>query len=289
MKCEVIIDASVEEVAAYHFLLMSRKFIKLTSGRTIIRDAIKNNDHSNDFLNVIDHGFNVRRKYLMRQIWEKVDDVSGKIIIAFDDIKSSKLLDKYDAAKLNYTKALSTGLYEFEPASADGTFFKKTKLTYISQVNVGGNVPHQVVEMGAAGFFTSFIAIRKLYCKDYEIDLARREALLVKLRDSADEYEGLEEKSVIKIEEAKTAFRNFERAMGKRVMIETNNDFVSAVGRKVHGHVWYKLITFVRCDEQEALAFFLDVLSRSMLSEIDVEGEKAILEVSESEAEFEKQ
>ena len=69
--------------------------------------------------------------------------------------------------------------------------------------------------------------------------------------------------------------------MGKRVTIETSNEFVTAVGRKVKGQFWCKLSTTVRCGGNEALAFLLDVKSRSLLTKRNVEGEMAIFEVSE--------
>ena len=70
VKCEVIIDASVEEVAAFSFLFMSRyrvKRVNLTN--TIIREAAVNNNHSFDFHTVIDVGFSLSpRRFLNKHI-----------------------------------------------------------------------------------------------------------------------------------------------------------------------------------------------------------------------------
>ena len=128
-----------------------------------------------------------------------------------------------------------------------------------------------------------------MFDKDYEIDKARREALLVKLRVIADEKREPKGEDLKNIEKAKQIFQDFERAAGKRVTVETGSDFVRGVGQKVQGNLWCKLSTTVRCGGEEALAFLLDVESRSLLTKSDVDGEKVISEVRQAmEILFEK-
>ena len=105
IKCEVIIDATVEEVAAYHFLLMSRRQLRLVNkASTIIRRTLTNSHHSLDYYMVRDFGFAVTpRRWLSRQVWKK--DENGNIIHAFDDIESSKLLTESERANQNYVTA----------------------------------------------------------------------------------------------------------------------------------------------------------------------------------------
>ena len=281
MKCEVIIDASVEEVAAYHFLFMSRENVKLNIREgVLVQQTLLNNNHSFDYLHVQPiGGFGLKnRRWLNRQIWKKNEN--GSIIHAFQDITSSKLLMDDKMTKHDYVNATNVGYYLYEPEGNSDVSNGGTKLTYISQMNLGGIFPRLVVEQGAAGMLSVFADRRKLFSKDYEIDLARREALLVKLQDVTDNKRGLEEGDESKIEGAKNIFRGFESAMGKRVTIETSNEFVAAVGRKVEGQFWCKLSTTVRCGGDEVLAFLLDVKSRSLLTKRDVESEKGIFEVS---------
>ena len=280
MKCEVIIDASVEEIAAYHFLVTSRENVKLNIREgVLVQQILSNNNHSFDYLYVRPiGGFGLKpRRWLNRQIWKKIEN--GSIIHAFQDIESSKLLMGDKMTIHDYVNAINVGYYLYEPVVNSDVSIGGTKLTFINQVSLGGIVPHKVVEQGAAGILSVFADRRKLFSKDYEIDLARREALVVKLQDVTDNKRGLEDEG--KIEGAKNIFRGFEKAVGKRVTIETSNEFVTAVGRKVKGQFWCKLSTTVRCGGDEALAFLLDVKSRSLLTKRDVEGEKAIFEVSE--------
>ena len=281
MKCEVIIDASVEEIAAYHFLVTSRENVKLNIREgVLVQQTLSNNNHSFDYLYVRPiGGFGLKpRRWLTRQIWRKFEN--GSIIHAIQDISSSKLLTDDETTKHNYVNASNIGYYLYEPLGEGGVSNGGTKLTYTSQMSVGGIVPHIVVEQGAAGFLSSFIDVRVLFNKDYEIDLARREALILKLGDAAANKKRLEEEDNVKIEEAKRHYRNFQNAVGKRVTIETSNEFVHVVGRRVEGKFWCMLSTTVRCGGDEALAFLLDVKSRSLLTKRDVEGEKTIFEVS---------
>ena len=85
---------------------------------------------------------------------------------------------------------------------------------------------------------------------------------------------------LISIDGAKDKFRKFKHSLGKKVVMETGDDFVSVVGRKVMKgkKFWCQLNTTVKCGEEEALAFLLDVKSRSLLTKRSDESEKAIFE-----------
>ena len=271
MKCEVVVDASVEEVAAYHFLVMSRRNVKkeIKEG-VLVQETLSNNNHSSDSHFVRSIGYGLRpRRWLNRHIWVKSDG-NGSIIHAFDNIASSELLKMEGTDNINCVNVSSSGYFLHESVSK-GSTFDKTKVTFINQIS---RLP---TDNGTVGFLSTFISTRKFFNKDYEIDLVRREALLVKLQDVTDNKRGLEDEG--KIEGAKNIFRGFKKAVGKRVTIETNNEFVTAVGRKVDGQFWCKLSTTVRCGGDEALAFLLDVKSRSLLTKRDVESEKTIFEV----------
>ena len=92
MKVEVIIDASVEECAAYTFECMSRKRMKINDKKSILmRDAKNHNDYSLDFLSVRDFGFGLRpRRMLLRHVWKRVG--GEKIVHVFEDIKESDVM-----------------------------------------------------------------------------------------------------------------------------------------------------------------------------------------------------
>ena len=186
LKCEVIIDASVEEVAAFSFLFMSRyrvKRVNLTN--TIVREAAVNNNHSFDFLYILDVGFSLSpRRFLNKHIWKKLD--GGKIIQICADIGSSKLLTEGKETAKKRVDASSVSLTMLESIAANNeqaTPSSLTKLTYINQMNFGGAIPHLLVENRATWFLAEFAHWRHFFDKDYEIDLARRKMLMEKIRD----------------------------------------------------------------------------------------------------------
>ena len=117
MKCEVIIDASVEEVAAFNFLFVSRRILRRVdkaNTSTLIYETLANSNHSFDYHTARDLGVALKpRRWLSRQIWRKYEN--GSMIHAFYDIESSKLLSKEEKAKQNYVAASSSGYYLYEP------------------------------------------------------------------------------------------------------------------------------------------------------------------------------
>ena len=66
--------------------------------------------------------------------------------------------------------------------------------------------------------------------------------------------------------------RLFENAEGDTTKMTMSDEFIAVVGRKVEGRVCYNLSTTLRCNGKEALSFLLDVTSRSLLNERDLEG-----------------
>ena len=58
MKCEMIIDASLEEVAAYNYIYKSRERVKLNDKNNVLhRDATNINIHALDLVLLQDYGF----------------------------------------------------------------------------------------------------------------------------------------------------------------------------------------------------------------------------------------
>ena len=262
LKCMVNIDASVEECAAYSFLLMSRKRRRINDRRNVLaRDAKSHNRHSQENLLVRDFGFGTRpRQFLTRHIWKRVG--GGRVVYAIESIEHSNLLPSAASENNKYVRAGVSGLHSFEPITEDST-----KLTFVTQVNLGGNIPHQVVNLSAVGFLSDYIAMRQLFSKDYEIDLKKRRGLLMEKLISTHEHSFVERDE---IERGKLLFNQFRNSEQSKVTVKTDNELVSAVAVEFGGILWCKLSTTVRCGGKEALAFLLSVDSRSLISEHDL-------------------
>jgi len=125
---------------------------------------------------------------------------------------------------------------------------------------------------------------RKRFCRDVEIDSQNRQKLISEIQEAQQDTEVSDEVIDAEREEitrCRHRFKQFSKTRWRRVPIETDSEFVSAVGQQLDaddaeegtggGEVWCKLSTTVRCDPEEALAFLLDVTSRALLTERDVE------------------
>jgi len=269
LKCVVIVDASVEECASYCFTLMSRKRRRINDRRNVLaREAKPHNRHSQDSLIVRDLGFGTRpRQWLSRHIWKRL---GGDIFVyVYESIEHSNLFPSAANENNEFLRVSGTGIVSFEPITKHST-----KLTYVVQLTLGGNIPQQVVDLSAVKSLSDYTAMRKLFSKDYEIDLERRELLVEKL-NSTREHSKVESDE---IERGKLLFKQFRNSEQCKVTVKTDNKLVSAVAIEFGGKAWCRLSTTVRCGGEEALAFLLSVDSRSLMSEQDFEMSEVVTE-----------
>ena len=263
MKCVVKIDTSVEECAAYCFTFMSRNRRRMNDQKNVLaRDAKSHNRHSQDNLIVRDLGFGTRpRQWLTRHVWKRVG--GDKVVYVSESIEYSNLFPSAANENNNHVRA-ATGFFSFEPITE-----LSTKLTYVTRVNLGGFIHLQFVTLSAVGLLSDYIAMRRLFSKDYEIDLERRRGLLAgKLNKNVNEHSKVESDE---IERGKLLFSQFRNSEQSKVTVKTDNKLVSAVAVQFEGKAWCRLSTTVRCGGKEALAFLLSVDSRSLMSEHDLE------------------
>jgi len=260
MKCVVNVDASVEECAAYSFVCMSRKRRRMNDRKNVLaRDAKPRNRHSQDYVLVRDLGFGTRpRKWLARHVWKRVGD---RVVYVSESIKRSNLFPSAASENNKYVQAGVTSFLNFEPITEHSTM-----LTYVTQMNLGGHIPYQVVNLSAVGFLSEFIATRQMFSQDYEIDLERRELLVGKL-NNVNEHSKVESDE---IERGKLLVKQFRNSEQSKVTVKTDNELVSAVAVGFGGKAWCRLSMTVRCGGKEALAFLLSVDSRSLMSEHDL-------------------
>ena len=263
LKCVVNVDASVEECASYCFTLMSRKRRRINDRRNVLaRDAKSHNCHSQDSLIVRDLGFGTRpRQWLSRHVWKRVEG-GERLVYVYESIERSDLFPRAASENNNFVRASGTGIVSFE-SIAD----QSTKLTYVIQLTLGGNIPQQVVDLSALKSLSDYIAMRQLFSKDYEIDMERRRALLAEKVKNVNEHSKVESDE---IERGKLLFKQFRNSEQSKVTVKTDNELVSAVAVQFEGKSWCRLSMTVRCGGKEALAFLLSVDSRSLISEHDL-------------------
>ena len=262
MKCEVTIDTSVEECTAYCFTLLSRKRRRINDTKNVIaRDAKSHNRHSLEYVLVRDLGFGTRpRLWLTRHVWKRVG--GERVVYVYESIERSNLFPSAANENNNFVRARTTGIVSFESITEH-----LTKLTYVTQMNLGGNIPRQLLNLSAVEFLSDYIAMRQLFSKDYEIDLERRRGLLVGKLKNVEEHSKVESDE---IERGKLLFKQFRNSERGKATVKTDNELVSAVAVEFGGKAWCRLSTTVRCGGKEALAFLLSVDSRALMSENDL-------------------
>jgi len=271
MRCETTIDTYVEDCAAYNFLIMSRKRMRDNEGSaTVYRQAANINNHALHYNLIIDLGFGLNyRRFLSHQVWKRTED--GGMIIVFRDISESDLFRNIASENKNrhIVTAHTSGYYWMMPEK-NGC----TKLIVLMQVDLGGIIPAFVADSRAVDFLSDYGRMRTDHNRDREIDERSRSLIISKIDDDSIVLTEEEEND---IQRARDHFKVFNNSEGSKFTLNTGDEFLSAVGGKAGGKIWCKLSTTIRCSGVEALAFVMDITSRSLLSEHDVMDGKRVL------------
>jgi len=166
-----------------------------------------------------------------------------------------------------YVLANSLGMWVLDREKNNITNLNSTKVTLVTQVTLNGLIPFQLVDNEAMSFLSQYADVRKRLSKDYEIDKETRSRVVEKIHEVREGKHTVVEKECI--QRARDRFRLFNNVEGSTFIIPTKNMFVTAVAHKMEGKVWCKFSTTLRCNDDEALAFFLDVTSCNLMSERD--------------------
>ena len=208
--------------------------------------------------------------FVLKNIWQRLE--SGRIVHVGQDVPQSELFaEETNSSRSQYTchKFCSYFSYEESDKNCD-----HTKLTFLVQVyNVKQSDP---VEIESNIYMNDFRLMREHFCKDREIDDESRKVITDRVLNEVDTTLTVDELN--EIQQARVQFQMFKDSEGKAATFGTNSEFVSAVGVKVGEKIWCKLGATVRCSGVEALAFVLDVTSRSLMNKRDVEDGKRVLE-----------
>ena len=215
MKCVVNVDASMEECAAYCFTIMSRRRRRMHDRKNVLaRDAKSHNRHSQDYLLVRDLNFGTQpRQFLTRHVWKRVG--GDRVVYVYESIEHSNLFPSAANENNIFVRARTTGIVSCEPITEHST-----KLTYVIQVNLGGNIPRQVLKLSAVKSLSDYIAMRELFSKDYEIDLERR-GLMVGNLNTVNELSKVESDE---IELGKLLFKQFRNSDRSKVTVSEGSE-----------------------------------------------------------------
>ena len=275
MKCEVVIDASVEECAAFKFNFMSRANFKMLDENkdVLVRKGIteKNNNHNLESLLIRECGIGARpRQFLVKHIWKKLAE--KQIIIGIETINTSSLLA--GVSSFNQVEATNKGFVNFvelveeeeEEEEEEEITIPTTKMTVYSKIDLNGNLPTVLSERVCLEEMSWVISMRRLFSKDFDVDLKQRKLLRLDILGNQRRYSKME---VDDVERANLLFRSFQNEDTHHLKVNVQNDQLQGVAEQNEGKTWCKLSASVRCGGIEALAFLLSVDSRSLMNESD--------------------
>ena len=219
MKCEVAVDASPEECAAYNYNIMSRKNKKINDRKDVLCRLSKNlNRHSKDFFIVRDFGYGLRpRQFMARHVWKRLG--GGGIVHVVETIQHSTTFS--DLMKKNHV-ATSFQQYRLYVPISSKTGNISTKLKYVSQTSLGGFVPSQMVKLTAVNHMADYIDLRQNFSKDFEEDSGTRKLLLECIMENIGKSASKVENN--ELERGKLLSKNFQISEGRKETIKTNND-----------------------------------------------------------------
>jgi len=270
LRCELTVDASVEGIAAYCFNLDSRERRKFRN-RPELAKIRRVNNHTLENLVVKEFKLGVfaPRFFLNRRIWQRTN--SGGIVYVGEDILESPLLKEIDCLKYSPVRASNISLISFEKSAGSSLC---TNMSCTFQINLRGAIPSSLVDISVTKFLHVYSQMRERFSRDYEVDAAsRREIMALTLsNEEDDEDEG--KLTGDEINDIKRFHSHLERFQEKKeIQQHVRTDLpglITAVGCVVDTKAWCQLNASVQCSAEEALAFLLDISSRSLLSSSDV-------------------
>jgi len=228
----VVIDANLEEAAAYTFLATSRARVKLNDRKDmLLRDFKRINNHSLATISVRDLGFGITpRMFLGSHSWQRLNENEVIVVGETKDSTNTGYFDKaYIESKGHLFKShvVAKGQQYWHLKKIDNNC---TRLTFINQVDLGGFIPQKAVDSGSAMQMDFYAVMRRQFSRDFEIDKASREVILEKLKLSSCEKKKMNKSEADNIQRARDKFRAFQNSMGNKKMISTSDEFISVIG-----------------------------------------------------------
>ena len=165
-----VVDASLEECAAWELARMTREVIKRQIDFGCLdREIVKLNNHAELFHNVIDlgvRGFDCR-EWLLKGVWKMIDQ--NTMLTGFEDIEHGD----FPIGAKNHVRASAGAFWKYEQLD-DVAGIPRTRVTYIQQMDLKGFIPHAVINSKTVGTLGYLSDMRKKFDRTLDIDKSRR-------------------------------------------------------------------------------------------------------------------
>ena len=98
-----------------------------------------------------------------------------------DRLRTLGLDDREDAALANLDALIDGRIAAYE---AEKSKYSTCYMTYICQIELGGVLLPQFIQIAATSFLNQFVVMRKHFCKDHMIDFEKRERMIKKIKQA---------------------------------------------------------------------------------------------------------
>jgi hypothetical protein len=262
-KGSVVVDASIEDCAAWELSAMSREQTKLHHERKgLERSLTAANQHNLLYYLVIDlqiPGLSPR-EWVSQIFWKR--EGSDKLVVLYGKI------DHADFPPLKkYTRAANRSRWEYERMESVGGI-PQTKITYLLQNELCGVFPKWAGPKLTVGQLMLLSSMRLRFDKSQEIDSANRVTFIGKIKNHATPYSDEENRMV---DDGLLNFEQFKNKSAKVLKMDSPVTEARIVFQKGDKHAWGWSSTIVRATPEEILAFIWDVLSREARAEDDLD------------------
>ena len=239
-RASTIVDASVEACAAWDLHKMSREKMKSNrSSRVMVSSQTTINDHSAVVQRVQDirvPGFKPR-EWVTANIWKWADEGTLKVFVESTDFEGVPV-------KKEYLRAAATNLFEYKELPPLGDV-PQTQVTFVGQVDVGGNIPRKVADRGGVGTLMILSRMRKAFDKSAEIDAASSLRLASMIRAHDGDYT---DEEIVDIDTGKDRLKMFERMKTKNLKTESPSTEAKVAFEDNDSHAWGRATTTVRAE-----------------------------------------
>jgi len=241
----VIIDASVEECAAWEMSKMSRENKKVQHADGALESALHfENGHHNIYHLVSDLGIPgfLPREFLLSQIWMLQED---RLVVGYRSLELVAF-----PLRPQYVRGTSLALWEYEELQQAGNM-PQTRATYWCQVDIKGRIPKFVVNGQAANQLAYLSTMRKRFDKSLENDCATRALNIEMIEGHDDEYSAKETKLLV---DGEQLFAMFDGMKVKVLKMASPLVMARIAKNSGDSHAWGYATTTVRAKPKEVRA-----------------------------------
>ncbi len=261
-----VVDASVEDCAAWELNSMCREFTKSHHERGgLDRNFMVTNQHCGKYHLVIDlqiPGLQPR-EWVSHRIWKWNGDSKDQLEVFAEDFEDS------ESYPINpkFVRAKSFAYYSYEKLEPLGGF-PRTRVTYAQAIDLGGIIPKWIASSGMVDQLMYTSVMRTLFDKSLAIDVAIRNENVDMIKNHTAAYTKDEDDI---IENGMSSFVIFHGKSAKNVAMESPTTAAKVAFKTGDIHAWGWSKAVVRGAPEEIVAWMWDIFSRCTQRSDDLE------------------